>query len=126
MAARITLNKKTAFFGLWLPVLLCMAVIFYASSVPGDDIPGLFPWQDIAFHFAIYMILGFLSSRAIKNSWNMGALKVIISSLALGILYAASDEFHQLFVAYRTASIADILIDSAGNLAGGILYRWLA
>ena len=42
--------------------------------------------------------------------------------------YAASDEFHQLFVEGRAGRVSDVLIDSAGALAGvGIctLCIWL-
>lgn len=37
---------------------------------------------------------------------------------AVGSLYAASDEFHQLFVPGRSGRLTDVLIDSAGLLAG--------
>ena len=32
--------------------------------------------------------------------------------------YAATDEFHQLFVPGRSGQISDVLLDSAGALAG--------
>jgi VanZ family protein len=120
MPARIIRNKYAFIFKFWFPVFLCMAAIFFVSSVPGDDIPGLFPLQDIVFHFLIYMALGLLFSRAAKNSWNIRPLKVIILSLAFGILYAVSDEAHQLFVPNRNAALFDVWIDLAGNFTGGI------
>jgi VanZ family protein len=36
-------------------------------------------------------------------------------------LYAASDEFHQLFVATRDASLRDVAIDTFGAVLGIIL-----
>jgi VanZ family protein len=39
-------------------------------------------------------------------------------ALALGAAYALLDEWHQVFVAGRTAQLGDILIDSAGVLCG--------
>lgn len=111
---------------LWIPVFACIVVIFCASSVTGDDIPGLFPFQDIAYHFCIYLMLGFLCSRALKKSWNIRPLKVIILTLVLGVLYALSDEYHQSFVSGRTQSLADLVVDAVGNFTGGIIYRWLA
>jgi VanZ family protein len=45
----------------------------------------------------------------------------------LGSAYAATDEVHQAFVAGRHASPLDWLIDTAGVIAGVLLYtRWAA
>ena len=41
----------------------------------------------------------------------------------LGVLYASSDEIHQAFVPNRDARVLDVLIDSAGAVAGmGLLW----
>jgi VanZ family protein len=45
-------------------------------------------------------------------------------TLAIVFLYAASDEFHQLFVPTRTAHVTDVFIDTAGG-AAGLLAFWL-
>jgi VanZ family protein len=37
-------------------------------------------------------------------------------------LYAASDEFHQLFVPGRSGEVKDVLIDSAGAVTGALLF----
>lgn len=41
-----------------------------------------------------------------------------LSAWIAGTLYAASDEFHQLFVEGRTCAFRDVCIDSAGAAAG--------
>ncbi len=43
--------------------------------------------------------------------------------LALGILYAASDELHQSFVRGRHASPIDVAIDTVGLLIGLLVWR---
>ena len=58
-------------------------------------------------------MLGFLLLRAARDG-SPGAL-------ALGSLYAASDEVHQAFVRGRPGSPVDWLIDTVGVLALGIL-----
>jgi VanZ family protein len=71
-----------------------------------------------ASHFIEYAILALLVARALRtssrdflrNHW-------FAVSLTFVALYALSDEFHQSFVASRTASIYDCLIDTAGGLA---------
>lgn len=49
-------------------------------------------------------------------------LKLYLISLAIAVLYASSDEFHQYFVPGRSAQITDVMIDSAGALAGVVIY----
>ena len=41
------------------------------------------------------------------------------------VLYACSDEFHQLFVAGRAGRINDVLIDSAGAVLGLALFLFI-
>ena len=43
-------------------------------------------------------------------------------SLLVCVLYAISDELHQLFVSGRGAQVKDVLIDSAGATVGVCLY----
>ena len=49
--------------------------------------------------------------------------KVALGSLAVAAFYAATDEFHQLFVAGRGASLGDWAIDVA---AAALALAWLA
>ena len=48
----------------------------------------------------------------------MNERRETVIALALTGLYAVTDEFHQGFVPGRTASVVDVLIDSAGALTG--------
>ena len=76
-------------------------------------------------HFCIYLCLGasfmvaFYATPVWTNNTNrIRALKSMPSALGFSILYAISDEFHQSFIAGRTALFTDVLIDSAGALVG--------
>ena len=53
-------------------------------------------------------------------TWKRPPLLWAGCALLVSILYAISDEIHQYFIDGRTASVTDVLIDSAGAL-GGIL-----
>jgi VanZ family protein len=55
---------------------------------------------------------------------NMQPKKRYLFSELCVILYAATDEFHQLFVSGRNGSLVDVLIDAAGGLVG-ILILWV-
>ena len=48
--------------------------------------------------------------------------KRILAAIVLGILYAASDEFHQYFVPGRLGCVRDVCIDSVGVLIGVAVF----
>ena len=101
-----------------------MGLIFFASSIPGNKIPSLFSFQDIAFHLCVYAALAFLFIRALKISFTDFSLARAISiTIIFGIIYGLGDEFHQSFVAGRDASLFDLFIDTAGTFAGALIYR---
>ena len=48
--------------------------------------------------------------------------RAFLVSFLIAAVYAVLDEFHQSFVASRTGSPWDVLIDCAGALAGVLIY----
>jgi hypothetical protein len=105
----------------WLPVFLVMILIFSVSSVPGNDIPSLFPSQDIVFHSGIYCILAFFFCNALKRSFPGDLIsKIILTAILFGIFYGSTDEFHQSFVPGRTCSLSDLFVDAVGSLTGSL------
>jgi VanZ family protein len=133
----------------WLPVLVCMGLIFLASSdsrsyqhsvqILGPIIRWLSPhvsaerlqaWIFAArkwAHVTEYAILAMLLWRALRkpgdsvNGWSWPAAGRIAF---LAMLFAATDEFHQLFVPTRGASVVDVLIDTSGAVLG-LLFVWV-
>lgn len=70
-------------------------------------------------HFSEFALLGFFLILHFQMIHNVRPFRCRrISALALCVLYAASDEFHQAFVDGRSPSPKDVLIDSAGALFG--------
>ena len=143
-------SRMNRFVRYWLPALLWMAVIFYASTDAGHPrntsrylgpiFHWLFPrWPEDWIAEAIYlvrkfahaqeyMILCLLLWRAFRSreagggmGWNGGTAG---RAWGLATFYAATDEFHQLFVAGREGSIRDVAIDSFGASLG-ILFIYL-
>jgi len=109
----------------WLPVFLCTGFIFYTSSIPGTDIPSLFPYQDIIYHAFIYLVLAYFFARALKKTkGSIAPAKIIVFTLLFGIIFGISDEFHQSFVPNRTPSGWDVLIDGIGTFLGGLICRF--
>jgi VanZ family protein len=142
--------KFRAFVKFWLPPVLWMVIIFSASADSHSYehssrfieplLRWLFPHMSQArveqihhmfrkcCHLGEYAVLASLLWRAIRKPdkknprpWNW-----IETGLALSIVffYAATDEFHQIFVPTRTPLISDVLIDTAGGAIGLVLF-WI-
>ena len=103
---------------LWGPVLLQMALIFIASSIPNlGGLPG--GMSDKSGHAIGYGILGGVFLRALaggdvkKVTWGRAAV-----ALLFAVLYGISDEFHQSFVPGRSPDPLDVLADGIGAALG--------
>lgn len=70
-----------------------------------------------AAHFLEYMCMGFLS-YSVLHLWRGTSKKGILAVLLQVFVSAALDEFHQYFIPGRCASFKDVLIDTAGGIAG--------
>lgn len=67
-------------------------------------------------HFSVYLVLGILVWRALTNSKYKN--KKFITALIICVIYAATDELHQLFVPGRGGQLKDVFIDSLGAFVG--------
>ncbi|MCX5666122.1 MAG: VanZ family protein [Candidatus Omnitrophica bacterium] len=116
--------KKTALIlWFWTPVALWMAIIYFSSSIHGEDIPKIdIPNIDKLAHFVEYFILGALLVRAFANSSDKTNFKLILLlSVLIAAAYGALDEFHQRFVSGRSPEIFDLISDIIGSLFGTLL-----
>ena len=132
----------------WVLVILWMALIFFFSHQPAtesselslgitevivDMVNTIAPDKDIllnqdninflirkAAHFGVYLILGLLVSNGLIFS-KISRGKVIYLALIICVLYATSDELHQLFIPGRSGQVSDVLLDSAGSIVGILL-----
>ena len=129
----------------WIALLLWMALIFSLSSQPavqsdhmskgitekiveaqGKDTQNTKEKISILnesvrnnAHFFLYLVLGVLVLNAFRR---VGYKGFVLAFLAC-ILYAVSDELHQIFVPGRGAELRDVLRDSAGAAIGVFLYN---
>lgn len=127
----------------WLTVVLWMMLIFYFSQQPAFDSKSLSstitkqlieiaekvtPLENVQesqvhhlvrknAHFTIYFFLGIFALLALKLTGLKHSRSAIIA-LVLCMIYAVTDEFHQLFVEGRGAQLKDIFIDWAGAATG--------
>lgn len=123
----------------WLFVFIWMFLIFLFSNESGVEstktsqffvekvqfffsgisfpILGLFVRKSA--HFFLYFILGILVGNAMNNQ-----KKWWLFSLFICLIYACTDEIHQLFMVGRSGQIQDVILDSIGSSVGISLYYW--
>ena len=68
-------------------------------------------------HLSEYALGGFLI-YGFFLTFEITSKKQIIISILLGIIYAITDEIHQLFVPGRSGQVKDVYIDSLGVILG--------
>jgi VanZ family protein len=104
------------------PTLFFAILIFVLSSIPNLRPPDLIiSIKDVWFHFVEYLIFAYLLQRSCRDLYG-NRFDVILLGIVVGILYGASDEFHQNFVENRVAALADFFADSLGILFGTAIY----
>ena len=129
----------------WGPALLWMFVIYKASAdsqsvahssriieplvrwlmpnVTPDQLATVHLWARKAAHMSEYAFLSLLFLRALcenREQLRKGAVTAWIMSTA----FAATDEFHQLWIPGRDGNPRDVLIDSTG--AALALFAWVS
>jgi VanZ family protein len=107
---------------LWLPVLIYMAGIFYASSISDPPVPSNVP--DVNLHAAAYFGLMLLVVRALARGTRANiTTRVVLTAFLITVAYGATDEWHQTYVIDRHADWRDLLADAIGALVAGIAAK---
>jgi VanZ family protein len=73
-------------------------------------------------HLTEYFIFSLLLLRALRGEQQGWKLRWALYAIAIAAGYAALDEFHQSFVASRTASPWDALIDTVGATVAQVIF----
>lgn len=102
----------------WLPVLMCMGLIFYLSSLPADEVRiSDTDWIERnlknGLHACEYLFLWLLQFRAYRLS-NLSKKQAIKYAWITIFLFALSDEYHQRFTPGRESSLGDVAFDCLG------------
>lgn len=74
-------------------------------------------------HFFEYFILGLLGYNVLRHYFKQR--NTIVLSIVFVILFATSDEIHQLFVVGREGHIRDVIIDSLGGITA-VCFRHIS
>ena len=95
----------------WVPAILLMAGIFILSAIPSAEMPAFGIWDTLlkkGGHMLGYGTLVLLYWYAMR--WDRKRTWI---ALILAISYALSDEFHQMHVPGRHASLKVVATDGA-------------
>ena len=131
----MTKSKKVYVVISWILAAACMVAIFCLSAqtakdsadLSGSFIRAIFELIGIELqqegirtvaHCLEFMGLSFLMFNAIYATWEVKLTPVF--AFAGTVMYAVTDEIHQIFVPGRAFQISDILVDSTGALIGVI------
>ena len=101
----------------WIPAIMVMVLIFIISSIPGQVINAVGLGDEdlhINGHFILFFILCLLLYKPTRN---------IPHTIVISLIYAISDELHQLYVPLRSASMFDVCTDTLGILLAGV-FLW--
>lgn len=111
----------------WLPPILWCVIIFVQSSFATPDTVPDWPYADKIGHTGIYSLLALLLGRAFNTieSWRGRGVPVFVAGAVAAMLYGVLDEWHQSFVAARSADLMDWLADVAGAMLGASFYLWI-
>lgn len=106
-----------------------MGLIFYFSSLSGDDTSRLFESGVVSWlggslsyigHVMLYAVLAALIQLALWG-WDRGPnAGWVITVVFISFVYAVSDEYHQSFVDGRAATVTDVVVDTLAAAATAI------
>ena len=117
-------DPKLRLIWYWLPPALWCMIIFIQSSFATPDMLPTWPYSDKIGHAGIYGLLSILFCRAFNTvaAWRGRGGKLFVTAVVLTTLYGGLDEWHQSFVAARSADLMDLLADFVGAMVGATLY----
>ena len=134
-----TLSKTLS----WIAVIVWAALIFVASAKSGLDFDtGNGPlelarrWLADTLsslmgrpvdpspigHFSEYLVFGVLLFNALRMHLHMSPSRVALCAIAIAAAYAATDEFHQIFVPGRACDPVDWLVDVAAAAIAACVF----
>ena len=76
-------------------------------------------------HFSLYFVLGASYANSVLQLYGVSAKRAYVIALVFSVMYAATDEIHQMFVPGREGKLSDIFIDGSGAFCGIGLFLLL-
>jgi len=106
----------------WLFVVLIGVGIFYVSSLEfGPGVAGGFNFIPTLYHILAFFLFAFFLVVAVLRG-SRQRVRFLWMVILIAVLYAISDELHQLFVPGRSCALYDLMLDFFGVLVGVFGY----
>ena len=107
-------------------MLAIMASIFLLSHTPGDELPSTISGIDKFCHAGAYGVLTLSCLYAIQPWFrHRPFLELATAAIIFSLLFGVSDEFHQIFIAHRSADWWDVVADVTGSALAVLLWwQW--
>ena len=132
--------RRAELVSYWLPAVIWSAVLIAVSGRAGSSgitarilqlvVPsGSSLFEPLHYlvrktiHVLAYGTLGALDFRAVRGQRAGWTLRWSIIAVALVLVVASIDEWHQSFVPERTGTPVDVLIDCAGATLAQVIVR---
>lgn len=139
---RLAVNKSSRrwrFAYYWLPLIAWSGVIFALSHTSGDTldstvdetaqfIPLEFLLSQEFAHMAQFGVLAALAYRLLASYETLPRMWTLGGALLFAVCYGVTDEFHQMFVPGRSATLGDLALDTIGaalGLVGAVIAAWI-
>lgn len=132
----------------WLLLVFLMIIIFYLSNQPigesreltkktmimiADVVEKFIPIEAFktsgivrlfrkSAHFFLYLVMATILMFGFRSMGIKGR-KAMTLTMIICIVFAISDELHQLFVDGRGAQVKDVVVDAFGAIAGTGIYK---
>jgi VanZ family protein len=112
--------------GLWLPVAIYMAAIYYGATSPVVPAPIGYWLSDTLLHAGGYAVLALVTLRATaKGRWGGLTRTSIVTAFLISMAHGLSVEWIQMYVPTRFAEWRDVWNDAAGTALGlGAAWAW--
>ena len=98
--------------------LIKLVVNFFFPNISAESLANIVSNMQFIVrkgaHFSLYAVLGALSFLAVITYEKIPLFLRVVISMLIGLVYSASDEFHQTFIAGRSGELRDICIDFSG------------
>jgi len=120
------ISRGSLFVRSWLPVILYVGLIFGVSSIPGRDIPTLFPYSDKLEHLTEYSLFGLLLGRAFRFTVGGGRGKFwSLATVLLGGFVGGMDELYQRLTPGRFSDVRDWAMDVTAVILAVLFTQYI-
>jgi len=99
--------------------------IFFISSLSGVSTGGGSPWIPRMYHVMVFFLFSFFLFYSLRSKEKITLLFIAIA-LIISILYAASDELHQLYVPGRDGSLRDFFTNTLGIFVSTLFFLFIS